>query len=153
TADATATTHSLGGSYYPLNADGSLGAPVTSITLRNGEGAILVQSPTAVNDFVVTGFPSSTTAGVSGTFTVTAKDASGNTVSGYTGTVHFPSPAPQAVLPADYPFTAADAGVHTFSATFKNAGSQSLTAADRATSWVSGTQSGITVSTAVVNHL
>lgn len=44
TADATATTHALDGTYRPLNADGSLGAPVTSVTLRNGEGAILVRS-------------------------------------------------------------------------------------------------------------
>jgi hypothetical protein len=42
-ADNTATTHYLGGTYRPLNADGALGAPITSITLRNGEGAILVK--------------------------------------------------------------------------------------------------------------
>jgi hypothetical protein len=41
-ADNTATTHQLGGNYRPLNADGTLGAVVTSITLRNGEGAILI---------------------------------------------------------------------------------------------------------------
>jgi hypothetical protein len=43
TADATATTHQLGGVYRPLNADGTLGAPVSSVRLRNGEGAILVK--------------------------------------------------------------------------------------------------------------
>ena len=37
TGDETATTHQLGGTYYPLQADGSLGAPITSITLDNGE--------------------------------------------------------------------------------------------------------------------
>ncbi len=42
TADNTATTHQLGGNYRPLNADGTLGTVVTSITLRNGEGAILI---------------------------------------------------------------------------------------------------------------
>src|SRR5262249_8723300 len=44
---------------------------------------------------------------------------------GYTGTVHFGALASdsQAVLPADYTFTAADAGTHSFSATlFKTAG-------------------------------
>jgi hypothetical protein len=40
---ATASRHDLGGTYRPLQADGRLGAPVTSITLRNGEGAILVR--------------------------------------------------------------------------------------------------------------
>jgi len=38
----TATTHQLGGSYRVLNALGSLSAPVTSVSLRNGEGVILV---------------------------------------------------------------------------------------------------------------
>jgi hypothetical protein len=43
TADNTATTHALGGNYRALNADGSLGPVVTSVTLRNGEGAILIR--------------------------------------------------------------------------------------------------------------
>ncbi|HEV2948843.1 MAG TPA: Ig-like domain-containing protein, partial [Gemmataceae bacterium] len=43
-ANTTATTHSLGGTYYPLHADGTLGSAVTSITLRNGEGAILIKA-------------------------------------------------------------------------------------------------------------
>ena len=41
-ADNTATTHALSQSYQPLNADGSLAAAVTTVTLRNGEGAILI---------------------------------------------------------------------------------------------------------------
>jgi hypothetical protein len=43
-ADTTATTFALGGVYRPLNADGTLGAAVTSVTLRNGEGAILIKT-------------------------------------------------------------------------------------------------------------
>ncbi len=43
TADNTATTHQLNGTYRVLRADGTLSAPVTSVTLRNGEGAILVK--------------------------------------------------------------------------------------------------------------
>jgi hypothetical protein len=39
----TATTHYLGGTYRPLRADGTLGSPVTRITLHNGEGAILIK--------------------------------------------------------------------------------------------------------------
>jgi hypothetical protein len=42
-AGTTATKHLLGETYRPLRADGTLGAPVTSVTLRNGEGAILVR--------------------------------------------------------------------------------------------------------------
>jgi hypothetical protein len=38
----TATVHRLNGTYRPLRTDGTLGSPITSLTLRNGEGAILV---------------------------------------------------------------------------------------------------------------
>lgn len=41
--NATMTTHQLDGVYRPLQADGRLGAPITSIRLRNGEGAILIR--------------------------------------------------------------------------------------------------------------
>jgi hypothetical protein len=44
TADNTATVHQLPGTYRPLQADGTLGAPLTSITLRNGEGAVLIKA-------------------------------------------------------------------------------------------------------------
>jgi hypothetical protein len=44
TSDATATTFQLNGRYRLLNADGTLGQVVSSITLRNGEGAILVRA-------------------------------------------------------------------------------------------------------------
>ncbi len=44
-ADDTATTHQLGGWYRPLRADGTLGPPVNKVTLRNGEGAVLVRAP------------------------------------------------------------------------------------------------------------
>ncbi|MFL5328440.1 MAG: hypothetical protein ACJ8C4_05955 [Gemmataceae bacterium] len=41
-ADNTATTHALSRNYRLLKADGTLGPIVTSVTLRNGEGAILI---------------------------------------------------------------------------------------------------------------
>lgn len=43
TANNTATTHQLNGTYRVVNSNGTLGQYVTSITLRNGEGAILVK--------------------------------------------------------------------------------------------------------------
>ncbi len=43
TTNATATTHQLDGTYRIVNTNGTLGAFVTSITLRNGEGAILLK--------------------------------------------------------------------------------------------------------------
>ena len=56
---------------------------------------------------------STVTAGDSMSITVTAYDAYGNVATGYTGTVKF-SNDDKASLPRNYTFTAADAGVHTF---------------------------------------
>jgi hypothetical protein len=42
--NSTATVHALGGLYRPLHADGTLGSAISWITLRNGEGAILVKA-------------------------------------------------------------------------------------------------------------
>jgi ELWxxDGT repeat protein len=109
-------------------------------------------TPASVS-FTVSGFPSSTTAGAAGNFTVTAKNADGTTATGYTGTVHFTSSDGQAVLPTDYTFTAADQGVHTFTATLKTAGTQSITATDTMTSSFAGAESGITVKPAAASAL
>ncbi len=73
--------------------------------------------------------PATATAGVATSFTVTAKDASGNTATSYTGPVTLTSSDPQATLPATAALTA---GVDTVNVTFKTAGSQSVTAADGA---------------------
>lgn len=105
---------------------------------------IAVNASTTAGAFVVTGFPT-TTAGVAQSFTVMVRDAFGNFATGYTGTVTFSSSDAQAGLPASYTFTAADAGVHTFTATLKTAGTQSITVKDASASLVMGTQKGITV--------
>jgi uncharacterized delta-60 repeat protein len=115
--------------------------------------------PTSGPAFSVTGLPSSTTAGVAQTITVTAEgasgtvtaaDASGNPNPGYTGTVHFTSSDPQAVLPADYTFTAADQGVHTFTVTLKTVGNQSFNITDEATGY-SGGDGAITINPAAAS--
>jgi plastocyanin len=110
-------------------------------------GTVHVTAP-ASDTLKLTGLPSSVTAGVSSTFTVTAENSSGSVDTGYTGTVHFTSSDAKATLPANYTFTAADAGVHTFSTTLKTAGSRSVTATDTVNATVAGTQSGITVNPA-----
>ena len=51
-------------------------------------------------------------------------------LTGYLGTLHFTSSDGLAVLPADYTFTAADAGIHTFQVTFNTLGSQTITMTD-----------------------
>jgi hypothetical protein len=151
TADNTATTQSLGGTYYPLEADGTLGAPITSITLRNGEGAILIKESAVPASFTISSAASSTTAGTALQVTVTAVDSAGQAVPGFTGTVHFTSTDGAAVLPADYTFNAADNGVHTFTFTFKTAGAQTLIVTDPY-SGITGTLSGITVTPAAASQ-
>ena len=70
------------------------------------------------------------TAGEAQSITLTVRDAFDNVATGYRGTVHSTSSDPQADLPANYAFTAADAGVHTFSVTLKTAGSRTVTLSD-----------------------
>src|SRR5207244_5047558 len=81
------------------------------------------------------------------------KDAFSNTATGYVGTVHFSSTDASAVLPANYTFTSADAGVHNFSAALKTAGTRSISAADTVTGSITGIQSGILVVPAAATSL
>jgi hypothetical protein len=76
----------------------------------------------------------------------------GSADTGYTGTVHFTSSDPRAVLPADYTFTAADQGVYTFSATLVTAGTRSVTATDTTTSATIGSDTGIVVQPAAASQ-
>ncbi len=103
-------------------------------------------APTAscASSLLVAGYPSPSVATVAHTFTVTAKDGSGNTDTMYTGTVHFTSSEYSAALPGDYTFVAGDAGTHTFIATMNLPVLHSLTATDTV-SGITGTQSGIVV--------
>ena len=98
----------------------------------------------AQNDGVlaVSAFASSSVAGTAQSLTITARNASGATATGYRGTIHFTSTDRSAVLPADYTFTAADAGAHAFSVKFETAGTQSVTVTDEVHLSISGTRTG-----------
>lgn len=65
--------------------------------------------------------------------TVTAQDEFGNTNTGYTGTVNFSNNKGTRGLPANYTFTAADAGVRRFNVTPAGVGRQTITVKDTAT--------------------
>jgi hypothetical protein len=112
---------------------------------------VAIAQPPVAATLGISGLAANVTAGSSANFTVTAKATNGTTVSGYTGTVHFTSSDPQAVLPANYTFTLGDSGTHTFSLNLKTVGIQSVTATDIANSSVNGTQSGIAVSPGAVS--
>jgi hypothetical protein len=99
-------------------------------------------TPAAARTFKVGGTTNPTVAGAAHSVTVTALDADGNVASGYTGRVHFTSTDAQAVLPADYTFTAGDSGSHKFTGalTLKTAGAKSVTVTDKSHSSITGSQ-------------
>ncbi len=96
--------------------------------------------PGAATTLAVSGLQSPLTAGVSSPITVTAKDAFGNTATGYGGTVHFSSTDPLAVLPPNHAFVATDVGSYTATAILKTPGIQTVTTTDVVTSSITGGQ-------------
>jgi hypothetical protein len=76
---------------------------------------------------------------------VTLGDRFGNVATGYLGTMHFTSTDPLAQLPADYTFTGADAGSHTFSVTLTTPLSQTITVTDTMNAQLTGTSKPVAV--------
>jgi parallel beta-helix repeat protein len=141
---ADAGSHTFSATLFTAGSQTLTATDTSNATVTGKQSAIRV-NPLAATTLSVTGYPSATTAGASGNFSVSAYDTYGNLVTGYTGTVHFTSTDPIAVLPADYTFSTADAGKKIFPATFKTAGAQSLSATDTANSGLTATQTGIQV--------
>ncbi len=110
--------------------------------VSTGISSVATANTTATVDDLATRFSlttsSNVTAGSAFNLTVTVLEADGDIATGYTGTVHFTSSDTQfgVVLPADYTFTAADAGVHTFTngVTLDTAGDRTVTVTDIVTS-------------------
>jgi hypothetical protein len=95
---------------------------------------------------IVVSAPNTVQSGLPFDVTVTAVDPYGKVAVGYTGTVTFTTSDtdPGVVLPADYTFTLADGGVHTFTdtglgeTTLVTAGAQTITATDTADNTITG---------------
>jgi hypothetical protein len=130
----------------------SLTATTTAGPTVTGSQAAIEIDPAAISRFLVAGFPSPVTAGHIDTFTVAAKDAFGNTVPDYVGTVHFSSSDVAATLPHDYTFTLEDGGTRTFGLVLRTAGHQSVTATDVDNGALTGSQD-IVVSPAAASAL
>jgi hypothetical protein len=107
-----------------------------------GTSAGIAVNPGAVESFTVSA-PATANVGAQFSFSIAAKDAHGNTVTAYPGSVHFTSSDGAAILPADATLTN---GAGSFNATLKTQGSQTITAADSVTNTIAGTSSGIVVS-------
>jgi hypothetical protein len=131
----------------------SVTATDTANSSVTGSETGITVNPAAAALLSFSNVPSSTTAGRAFTLTLTAKDAYGNTATGYRGTVKFTSSDAKAVLAANYTFTSSDAGVHNFTVTLETAGAQSVTATDTVTSSITGTASGIVVNPAAAASL
>jgi hypothetical protein len=134
----------------------TLAGPYTFVTRTDASDRRVPLSPQPVvtvdpgptSQLAVTGLANAV-AGTSQSPTVTARDAYGNSTPNYRGTVHFTGTGDAPAfsfgdsgweVPADYAFTAGDAGTHTFAATAKTAGAQTLTAADTQTNTITGSQ-------------
>lgn len=145
--DADAGTHTFSATLKTAGVQSITVMDTSTASAMGTQAGIAVSASPVAASLSVVGFPA-TTAGAAQSLSVTVRDAFGNVSPGFRGTVSFSSSDAKAVLPANYTFTAADAGVHTFSATLKSAGSQSITVRDAANSVVVGIQSGIQVSAA-----
>src|SRR5439155_18629196 len=93
------------------------GTDTVNGSVTGSQSGILV-NPAAAATILVSGYPTTTTAGVTNSFTLTMRDPFSNTATGYVGTVHFSSTDAGAVLPVNYAFTSGDAGVKSFSPAF-----------------------------------
>jgi hypothetical protein len=125
----------------------SLGDPGTTYDDDLGDFSTV---PGALDHMDVIGPVGSVTAGTAFDVTVKAADKFDNTVTSYTGTVHFVSSDPYpAVLPSDTAFQAGWSGIHTFTngVTLKTTPSQTITVNDVG-SGKNGTSTAITVNPA-----
>jgi hypothetical protein len=130
-----------------LKTAGSQWVRATDTTTASITGSETVTvTPGAAKTLSVSGIYNPFPAGSTHSFTVKALDAYGNVATGYTGTIHFTSSDPAATLPADYTFTAADAGAHKFpntlspGLTLRTPGSQWVRATDTATASITGSE-------------
>jgi hypothetical protein len=117
TVTIPASTSSVSFTWTDTNA----GVPTITATWTSGPQALLaVSQPQQVYNgqkSLLLSAPAIAATGTQFTITVTALDPNGAVNASYTGKVSFTSSDAAAVLPASYTFTAADAGVHVFTAT------------------------------------
>ncbi|HXR96815.1 MAG TPA: choice-of-anchor D domain-containing protein [Terriglobales bacterium] len=137
TLQAGAATFSIAidtaGSGYLLSLSSSGGLRMT--------GQSFVISAAAAASLLVTA-PPSATAGSVAAIGVAARDRFGNTATSYSGTVHFTSSDPAALLPANIALVD---GADVVGATFGTSGTQTVTATDIGNSAINGTSGKVSV--------
>ena len=146
---------------YTVNIPALVGSNTAYVGFTGGTGGLtavqVVQSWTgqflALNatHLSVSGVPAYAFTGKAIAVTVTPLDVLNNRIGGLSDTIHFASSDPAAGLPADYTFTAADNGSHTFYVTLNTEGTQTLTISDP-TSGLSGSSSVVAVPGVLLDH-
>jgi hypothetical protein len=106
-------------------------------TLRQGAVDIGAFQTSAAVSFRILA-PAEVAAGEPFTVVVVALDAWGNTASTFTGTVHFDSSDPAAVLPGDYTFDGSEGGAVVVRVTLQTPGTQSVSITDLDTGLLTG---------------
>ncbi len=150
-AVAPGASCTLSAVFTPQSSGSLSGSLILAANTVNGAVTIALKgNGSTLGGFVFSGLPATAPAGGTVSFTVTAIDAAGNKLNGYTGTVHFTSSDAAATLPADYTFTAADEGSHTFTATFNTSGNQTITVKDIKTG-ISSTSPPVDVEASAAN--
>ena len=155
--DYTFVTGDNGQHVFSVTLDAAGSQTVTATSSGISGSVTLALTPATVSKFAVTA-PAVTLAGNPLSVVVIAEDTFGNTVTGYTGTIHFSSTDGNAALPADYTFTSgptgsgANNGIAFFGLLLRTAGLQTVTATDKANNAINGTSRRITVTPLAANH-
>jgi YVTN family beta-propeller protein len=154
-ADAGIHTFTNGVTLVTLGEQTVTATDNVTATITGSQTAITVQGGAVLLE--VTGILDPLAPGQPTNVVVTAKDALGGVATTYTGTVHFTTTDPSltVVLPPDYTFLPADAGVHTFTngVTLRTIGEQTVTATDIVTATITGAQAAITVQPGPLHHV
>ncbi len=148
--DVVETTVGTGVSIRAADGDGvppALTAAVAQVTTSPGDAA----------RFRVSGVLDPVEAGVPVSVVVEVQDAFGNRAVEYGGTIGFATtdPGPEVLLPADYTFNQAEAGIHVFAGevVLVTVGEHTLSVVDRADPQMLGQQEGITVTSGPASAL
>ncbi|MGQ0505998.1 MAG: kelch repeat-containing protein [Myxococcaceae bacterium] len=127
-----------------FSSSGPASLTVTDGALSATQSGVQVNSAPAAT-FVLSGVSSPSLVGDASSLAVELLDAFGNRVTGYQGTVRFTSSDASALLPPDFTFTAAQAGLHIFPVRLMTPGTQSLAVRDMAVPLLTGTLSPLVV--------
>ncbi|HET7722142.1 MAG TPA: hypothetical protein VFK43_19390, partial [Acidimicrobiales bacterium] len=146
--------HDFPGIAFATSGSQTVNGADTADPARRGSDTVYVHAAAATY-LEVQVFSSDITAGHPATLRIRARNANGDIDAGYRGTVRITSNDPAATLPADYTFTATDAGEHTFTGgvTYLTPGNRAVAVADTARPTLRGDSGSTLVTAAAATYL